>query len=440
MFEDWRKPYIWVFLYALMFVLIGFAAARPLEIWEGLKTIVSSSSILITDYFALAGIGATFVNVGLVTFVTGALMYLCDMPIKSGNIITLGLMSGFSFFGKNIFNMWFIFFGTVIFCWFKKEKLSKYILQSCWATSLGPLVSATFFYDGLITISNIIVSLLTGLIIGFVIPVLTNQTQRIIHGLNLYNGGLAAGLMAMMMTPILKAFGYEFSTVNIWATQYTEMLLIIFIVAGAVLVLAGIFDDKYALKNYLNLLKRTGNPADDFLELDGRGAVLINMGMNVIFSTIVLVAIGGDINGATIGGILTIAGFSVKGKTTANMIPIMLGIILSGVVRGNGAVASPAAQLALLFGTTLAPVAGTYGFAAGIIAGFTHSCVVLYAGAGYSGVNLYNNGFCGGLVCIVMHAVLSDFFRPRVYNLPSDSMMPKDISSEKVDLRDLDFY
>ena len=178
--------------------------------------------------------------------------------------------------------------------------------------------------------------------------------------------------------------------------------------------------------------------------LDGAGAVLINMGVNIIVSTLVLVAVGGDVNGPTIGGILTIAGFSVKGKHVKNILPVMAGVILSGVLRGDGAVVTPAAQLALLFGTTLAPVSGTYGPIAGVIAGFIHSCVVLYAGAGYSGVNLYNNGFAGGLTAIVMHSVLSEFFKPNDNSEPSESMKPKEkpIDTEKtsIDLSDLDLY
>jgi len=438
--RDWRKPYRGLFLYAFMFLGIAFLAASPSEIFEGLKTIVLSSDILITDYLELAGVGPAFANVGLVMVITAILMYANKMPIKSGNIVTIGLMSGFAFFGKNIFNMWFILLGTYLFCALRKEPMSKYLLQSFWASSLGPLISSTFFHQGDISFTSVTVSVVTGLIIGFVTPVLTTYTVRIQHGLNLYNGGFATGLMAMMLTPILKAFGYEFNTVSIWSTQYSRLFTSGLIISGILLIVLGSSHDDYAIHNYRNLLKRPGNPVDDFLELDGLGATLINMGVNIIVSTVVLLAIGGDVNGPTIGGILTIAGFSVKGKHARNMLPVMFGIILSGLMRGNGAVSTPAAQLALLFGTTLAPVSGTYGPLAGILAGFIHSSVVLYAGAGYSGVNLYNNGFAGGLVAIVMHSVLSEFFKPREYSEPSDSMKPKMDDKPEIDLSDLNLY
>ena len=438
---NWKKPYQWLFLYAFVLTAVGLLFAGPMGTIYGLEKIILSSDILITDYIELAGVGPTLVNVGLVVAITNLLMYVNKMPIKSGNIVTIGLMSGFAFFGKNIFNMWFILLGTYLFCALRREALSKYLLQSFWASSLGPLISSTFFHQGDITVKSVLISVCTGLIIGFVTPVLTGYTQRIQHGLNLYNGGFATGLMAMMLTPILKAFGYEFEPVSIWSTEYNLPFTAVLIITGLILIVMGIASDENAVKNYRNILKRPGNPADDFLILDGKGAVFINTGGNIIVSTVVLLLIGGDLNGPTIGGILTIAGFSVKGKHVRNILPVMIGIILSGLMRGDGAVSTPSAQLALLFGTTLAPVSGTYGALAGVAAGFIHSCVVLYAGAGYSGVNLYNNGFCGGLVSIVMHSMLSEFFKPKEYSEPSESMKPKKKPEEPLpDLSDLDLF
>ena len=45
-----------------MFIVVAFAVARPAEIFEGLKVIVFSSDILITDYLELAGVGPTSVS------------------------------------------------------------------------------------------------------------------------------------------------------------------------------------------------------------------------------------------------------------------------------------------------------------------------------------------------------------------------------------------
>lgn len=162
--KDWRKPYVWLALYVAAFFVLSVVTDRPDGLIKGLKSIVLSSDILITDYIELAGFGAACLNVGLVMLSTMVLMYINKMPIQSGNIVTIGLMSGFAFFGKNIFNMWFILLGTYLFCTLRKEPMSKYLLQSFWASSLGPLISSTFFYGGTITAKGTIVSIVLGLI------------------------------------------------------------------------------------------------------------------------------------------------------------------------------------------------------------------------------------------------------------------------------------
>ena len=63
-------------------------------------------------------------------------------------------------------------------------------------------------------------------------------------------------------------------------------------------------------------------------------------------------------------------------------------------------------MLTLLLSTTLAPIAGEFGIIAGLIAGFLHSSVALNVGIVYKGLNLYNNGFAGGIVAIFMLPVI----------------------------------
>ena len=79
----------------------------------------------------------------------------------------------------------------------------------------------------------------------------------------------------------------------------------------------------------------------------------------------------------------------------------MFGVLIGSLIK-NWSICDPAPLLALLFSTTLAPIAGTYGIAMGLTAGFLHSSVALNVGILYSGVNLYNNGFAGGLVAVIM--------------------------------------
>ena len=105
-------------------------------------------------------------------------------------------------------------------------------------------------------------------------------------------------------------------------------------------------------------------------------------------------------------------GFSAFGKHIFNILPIMSGVILGGVVM-HWSLADPAVQLACLFCTTLAPVSGYFGWPYGVLAGFLHSSVVLYTGSPVAGMNLYNNGFSGGLVAIVLYPAIIAIARRR---------------------------
>ena len=64
----------------------------------------------------------------------------------------------------------------------------------------------------------------------------------------------------------------------------------------------------------------------------GAGPVLINMGINGLIGMAFILGGGGDLNGPTVGGILTIMGFSAFGKHARNIIPVMAGVFLGGVV------------------------------------------------------------------------------------------------------------
>lgn len=103
----------------------------------------------------------------------------------------------------------------------------------------------------------------------------------------------------------------------------------------------------------------------------------------------------------------------------------------------------PAVQLACLFCTTLAPVSGYFGWPYGVLAGFIHSSVVLYTGSPVAGMNLYNNGFSGGLVAIVLYATIvaiarhrkpviqdQDYFDPLEHDEPLVPPDPQQLTEE----------
>ena len=83
----------------------------------------------------------------------------------------------------------------------------------------------------------------------------------------------------------------------------------------------------------------------------------------------------------------------------------MAGVCFS-MITGSWNLNDPSVLLALLFSTTLAPIAGEFGVICGILAGFLHTSVALNVGVVYGGMNLYNNGFAGGMVAIFLVPVI----------------------------------
>ena len=102
-------------LFGLTLIAFGCCLAAPAEILSGLRTIFTMEDVLITDYIAVAGIGGAFVNAGLVTIVSAAILGRWDVSPNGATMVTIGLMSGFSLFGKNILNIWPILIGTAAY-------------------------------------------------------------------------------------------------------------------------------------------------------------------------------------------------------------------------------------------------------------------------------------------------------------------------------------
>ena len=407
-----KRPLIYPLALGYCALLVCFALIldRPAHIWAGLRSILTSPSVLISDYVALGGVGAALVNSALVVLSALAVLVLANAPQNGGALSTLGLVAGFSLFGKNFFNIWPIILGSLLSAKARHVPFSSCANAGLMATTLGPLVSFVCFSRD--HPYHPALGLFLGALIGFVVPPLAQRTARILSGMNLYNIGFACGLTAMVLMPVLHAAGIDPATVSLWSGEYSRPLgafvagLCLFCLAAGLL-LSGL-PPKEVWARYRALLRETGRAPCDFLAAHGVGAVLVNMGVNGLLCLGYLLLIGGDVSGPTLGCILTVMGFSAAGKHARNIWPIMAGVALGGLTM-NWSVTNPAPQMAALFGTTLAPIAGCFGWPAGILAGFLHGSVVLRTGGFVGGVNLYNNGFSGGLVAVFLYPILTAF-------------------------------
>lgn len=398
--------------FSLALMALGLLLDGWKKVLSGMWTIILQSDLLITDYVATAGIGAALFNTGLVAMASIVVVKLAGEPMTGFTLVILGIMSGFALFGKNIVNMWPCVLGTWLYARYQREPFGKYTTAALLSTSLAPLVTyGAFLGNQLLGMPvGILTGTLSGVLIGFVLPPLSAHTGKIQNGMNLYNMGFACGMFAMMIVPILTGFGLKPDTVLHWAEGYETTFVLS--LGGLFVLLAGggLFctgkPPREVLAAYRNLLATSGQAPCDYLRDFGAGAVLLNMALNGTLATAYILLVGGELNGPTVGAVLTILGFSACGKHTVNILPIMGGVYLGGMLMQHSP-SLPALQLAALFGTTLAPIAGHFGWPFGILAGFIHSALVLQTGGPVAGLNLYNNGFSGGLIAIVLYPTLT---------------------------------
>ena len=393
-------------LIPLYFMIVGLFLQPIKEILPGLWTLIREPDFLITDYFLVGGIGTSFINAGLLTLLCIWTIYFLDMEMDGHTITSSCLMFGFSLFGKNLLNIWAILLGVYLYSHYHKKHMSSYIYIGFYGTSLSPIITQIMYISHLPYAVRLITSLAVGLIIGFVLPPLSTHVHYSHKGYSLYNVGFSAGIIATVVVSVLKSFGITTESRLIWSEGNNQLLFAILCGLFAAMILAAfLFGGKEVSASYRNILSCSGIGGTDYLRDNGGAATILNMAINGLFATIFVLGVGGELNGPTIGGIFTIVGFSATGKHLRNIFPIMAGVCIASTVRAWD-ITNPSALLALLFSTTLAPIAGEFGIIAGLIAGFLHSSVALNVGIVYGGMNLYNNGFAGGLVAMFLVPVI----------------------------------
>lgn len=391
---------------AAAFIVFGLFVQPLGEIGPGLLKILLARDTLITDYIGVGGMGAAFVNAGLLTLVTSAIYRAAGAKIGGGAIACLMLVLGFGLFGKNLLNIWPIVGGVYLYAVYKQEPFSAHINTAFFGCALAPVFSEILFSTALPFSAGLPLGLLTGLLMGFMLPAAAAQLFKAHMGFSLYNMGFTAGIVGTLVVAIYKSYGFVPDPVFIWTTGNNILLGVFLSVLFLGLIGGGLWLDRGALGKMKDIVALTGQAPSDFIEKVGIGPTLVNMGLTGAIGMIYVFLVGGDLNGPVIGAIFTIVGFAAYGKHPKNIVPIMAGVFLGSLAKPWGA-ADPSIVLAALFGTTLAPIAGRFGWHWGIVAGFVHSSAAQSVGVLHGGLNLYNNGFAAGIVASVLAPVIT---------------------------------
>lgn len=408
-----HEPYIIMLAIYAIFIAAAFVFDSPADIFEGITKIVTSRSVLLTDYIGVGGIGATLVNSALVGCISVFMLTMAGIKPNGSIIMALWLTTGFALFGKNMFNMLPITLGVYLYSSFRKEPFTNYTLAALLASTLSPVVSGLGFSEFMRPELCIYLGIFSGIFVGFIFPAVASFTMRVHSGYNLYNMGFAGGLISTFLVASLSSVGIDLQPLLIWSEgnnlELSILLYLIFVglcVLG--LVLGGGLD---VLKRYPKLMKHPGKLVTDYYVLFGK-RTYFNMGLTGIFATTLMLVLGCELNGPTMGGIFTIVGFSAFGKHLGNITPILLGAVISTNVNMWNP-ATPSNTLAILFSTGLAPIAGQFGWFWGMVAGFVHVSLVHHIVFLNNGFNLYNNGYAAGFVAMLLVPLATAFTKEK---------------------------
>ena len=394
--------YYILFIICVLFVIIAFILDTPAKILDGYVRIHISRSVLITDYIALAGIGAALLNSSIMVFFNLFLLVLNKRDPNGKIIASLFLTIGFSLFGKNMLNTLPIMAGVWLYGKIAGKKFSEVVIFAMVSATISPIVSeVAFMYDGF-SLPRLAAAYGIGIFVGFIFPVIANYVKVMHKHYCLYNGGIAGGFIATLFAGILKSFGIEIEPMDLWGASHTAHLAFLAYIIACALIIYGIVTEKPAIafKKYKKLLREKDPNDCDYL-LKYHNTAYINIGIMCIVSTSVMLLLGKPINGPILGGIFTVSGFAACGKHLRNAIPIIIGSVIAVHLNHLDRFAS-VNILAILFSTGLAPISGKYGWHWGILTGFFHVSIAVFIGDINGGLNLYNNGFAGSFIAVLI--------------------------------------
>lgn len=408
--KQMNRQYYYLFGLSVMLMILAFVIESPQSLVSGMMTILVSPSQLFTDYMEIASVGSTLLNVAIMLGISIYSYKKLEIPLNGTVIGSLGMLAGFSFFGKNLFNSIPFMIGVWIYTKVTKQNYRNYVIVGLFGSALGPLISFLAFSGVLPQGWSVLIAYALGIFIGFILPQLSTQFLGFHQGFSLYNVGFTAGIIGMVVLRFMNAFGIEVETRTLTSTQSPLILYQLLIGLCVILIVTSFYlhvkkKEKYQFKL---LLKLSGRLPSDFVEMTNLATVTLNMSIIGFILLGYVLMNGGQLNGPIVGSIIGVMSFGAFGNQVKNTVPVLVGIMIGSYLTGVEPT-STSALIAAIFGTTLAPVSGYYGPLAGMIAGFVHITLVSHVVVMHGGLNLYNNGFAGGFVAAVLVPIFEIF-------------------------------
>ncbi len=174
----------------LIFIIIGFYINS--NSFSGYKELVKSSGLEV-DFVASYGYGVTFVNMGLMGFL--AMLFSLSLGQSLNGPILAGIFTvvGFAAHGKTPFNTAPILIGVILSGVSTiHNDIFTIVLSGLFGTSLAPIAG--------------IFGPFWGILAGWLHLTIVTNIGGLHGGLNLYNNGFSAGIVAGFLLPIMRIF------------------------------------------------------------------------------------------------------------------------------------------------------------------------------------------------------------------------------------------
>ena len=400
------------------------------ELLDNLAQLCTQPAQLTKSFFdaSYGGFAATFLNVFLICLICSLLYTLPGAKPDGLSVLAFFLTAGFSFWGITILNVWFLFVGVALYSLLKKKPLGSLVNAMLFATGLCPLATDLLLrYPGAelhgVTFGSFVLTLVVCACVGFILPAGLAHSPNVHKGYCLYSAALPMGLTAFF----LRALLYKVFTPAPPASEGVGLAdsfeLVSFLFCGVVFglaILCGLLLG--GGRDYPKLLRSSGYNADFGSELSPAAGIL-NFGVYGVFIVLYYCAVGAAWNAATLGCVFCMVCCCFKGSHPLNVFPIMLGYVAASFVAKfvcgltgaefSMAINAQAIVIGLCFANGLSPVAGEYGWLAGVLFGMAHytlvTCVPLLHGA----FCLYNGGFTAAFCCFLFVPVLETFCKTK---------------------------
>ena len=417
------------FLFIAVFFLIA-AVCMPdrAEMLSGFVKILTSPTKLSTNYFSVGGFAATCLNMGLVGLAIVALYHFTKTTVNNVATLAFLLTVGFCSWGIHILNMWFTMLGVVVGNLIKKEKPMANINAMLFSTGVAPLISDLLLrypHSEVIGFNALgfALAIAAGIVIGLIVSSGLSHSPNVHKGFNLYSAALPVGVATFLMNGVLyKVLGIDLpgAAGDLAVASRSMVNLFYGILFGLFVVFALLLG--CTPKDYWKLLKNR-DQVNNVSGTQGNAVFLMNAGVFGLFILAYYNLIDANFNGVLFGLIFCMLCTCNSGSRPSNVWPIMLGYVVAATVTGfispllggnfSLAINAPAIVVGLCYANGLSPYCDKYGWQYGFVAAMIHYSIVTLVPNIHGGFCLYNGGFTGIFVCIILVPVLERFCKTK---------------------------